>query len=68
MNFLANLKIGPRMGFAFATVIALAAVVVVIGITRFLDLNESLNKIGERPPAQGRDLGGNCRRREPGGA
>ena len=47
MNFLANLKIGPRMGFAFATVIALAAVVVVIGITRLSHLNESLNKIGE---------------------
>jgi methyl-accepting chemotaxis protein len=54
MSFFYNLKIGPRLGVAFATVIALAAVVVVIGITRLSDLNDSLNKIGERPPAQGR--------------
>jgi hypothetical protein len=47
MSFFYNLKIGPRLGVAFATVIALAAVVVVIGITRLSDLNESLNKIGE---------------------
>ena len=46
MNFLSNLKIGPRMGFAFAAVIALAAVVVLIGITRLSNLNESLDKIG----------------------
>ena len=46
MNFLANLKIGPRMGLAFATVIALATVVVLIGITRLSHLNESLDKIG----------------------
>jgi methyl-accepting chemotaxis protein len=47
MSFFSNLKIGPRLGFAFATVIALATVVVVIGITRLSHLNESLNKIGE---------------------
>jgi methyl-accepting chemotaxis protein len=46
MSFFSNLKIGPRLGFAFATVIALAAVVVVIGITRLAGLNESLYKIG----------------------
>ena len=46
MNFLSNLKIGPRMAFAFAAVIALAAVVVVIGITRLSNLNASLDKIG----------------------
>jgi len=47
MSFFYNLKIGPRLGVAFATVVALAAVVVVIGITRLSDLNESLTKIGE---------------------
>jgi methyl-accepting chemotaxis protein len=46
MSFFSNLKIGPRLGFAFATVIALAAVVVVIGITRLAGLNESLYLIG----------------------
>ena len=46
MSFFSNLKIGPRLGFAFATVIALAAVVVVIGITRLSGLNDSLEKIG----------------------
>jgi methyl-accepting chemotaxis protein len=46
MSFFSNLKIGPRLGFAFATVIALAAVVVVIGITRLSGLNDSLDKIG----------------------
>ena len=46
MNFFYNLKIGPRLGMAFALVIALAAVVVVIGITRLSHLNESLDKIG----------------------
>ncbi len=46
MNFFYNLKIGPRLGMAFAVVIALAAVVVVIGITRLSHLNESLDKIG----------------------
>jgi hypothetical protein len=47
MSFFSNLKIGPRLGFAFATVIALATVVVVIGITRLSSLNESLITIGE---------------------
>ena len=47
MSFFTNLKIGPRLGFAFATVIALATVVVAIGITRLSSLNESLITIGE---------------------
>ncbi|MBL8313303.1 MAG: MCP four helix bundle domain-containing protein [Rubrivivax sp.] len=46
MNFLANLKIGQRLGFAFASVIALATVVAVVGITRLSGLNDDLKEIG----------------------
>ena len=46
MNFFSNLKIGPRLGLVFATLIALAAVVVVIGITRLSTLHANLVEIG----------------------
>jgi methyl-accepting chemotaxis protein len=42
MNALHRLNIGPRLGVVFASVIALAAVVVVIGIGRLATLSESL--------------------------
>ena len=46
MNFFSNLKIGPRLGLVFATLIALAAVVVVIGITRLSALHANMVEIG----------------------
>ena len=46
MNLFFNLKIGPRLGLAFAMLIALAALVVVIGITRLSTLNANLVEIG----------------------
>ena len=46
MNFLNSLRIGQRLGVAFAAIIALATLVVLIGITRLADLNESLKLIG----------------------
>jgi len=46
MNFFNNLKIGKRLGAAFAAIVALAAVVVVIGITRLADITESVTLIG----------------------
>jgi methyl-accepting chemotaxis protein len=46
MGYLSNLKIGPRLGLAFAVVIALATVVVAIGITRMAAITESLYLIG----------------------
>ena len=47
MKTLSNLNIGARLGLAFAAVIALAAVVVVIGISRLSALKESIRLIGE---------------------
>ncbi len=47
MNFLSNLKIGARLAIAFAGVIALAAVVVGIGITRMGHLNDRLEDVGD---------------------
>jgi len=47
MSFLNSLRIGHRLGVAFAAVIALAIVVVLIGITRLSDLNDSLKMIGD---------------------
>jgi len=46
MNFFNDIKIGKRLGAAFAAVIALAAAVVVIGITRLSDVTESITLIG----------------------
>jgi len=46
MDFFNDLKIGKRLGAAFAAVIALAAAVVVIGITRLSDITESITLIG----------------------
>jgi len=46
MSQFANLKIGVRLGAAFAAVIALAAVVVVIGITRLSQVTDSLVLVG----------------------
>jgi hypothetical protein len=42
MNFFNNLKIGKRLGAASAAIISLAAVVVVIGITRLADITKSV--------------------------
>ncbi len=47
MMFLKNLNIGARMGLAFAAVIALATVVLVIGISRMSQLTDSLTLIGD---------------------
>ncbi len=46
MSFFNNLRIGSRLGTAFGAVIALAAIVVVIGITRLSDISASLSLIG----------------------
>ena len=46
MHFIANLKIGMRLGLAFAAVIALATAVVMIGITRLSDITDSVTLIG----------------------
>jgi len=46
MNLLSNLRIGVRLGLAFAAVIALAAVVVVIGITRLSHITDNISLIG----------------------
>ncbi len=46
MNALNNLKIGSRLAFAFATVIALALLVGAIGVSRLSALNEDLGLIG----------------------
>lgn len=46
MNSLKNLKIGARLGLAFATLIALALLVGLIGVSRLSQLNESLALIG----------------------
>ncbi len=46
MQFLYNLNIGKRLGLAFATVIAIAALVVAIGIGRLSDVTDSLTLIG----------------------
>jgi methyl-accepting chemotaxis protein len=49
-----NLKIGSRLGLAFAALIALALLVGIIGVTRLSHVNESLALIGSdrvpRPP------------------
>jgi methyl-accepting chemotaxis protein len=51
MGFLSNLKIGSRLGVAFAMVIVLATVVVAIGIARLASVTGSLSVIGdERVP------------------
>jgi methyl-accepting chemotaxis protein len=47
MTYLSNLNIGTRMGLAFAAVIALAAVVVAVGISRLSRLTDSLTLIGD---------------------
>ena len=46
MMSLKDLNIGPRMGLAFAAVIALAAVVVGIGVTRLSNITENITLIG----------------------
>jgi len=46
MNALKNLKLGTRLGLAFAAIILLSAVVVVIGITRLSAVTDSLTVIG----------------------
>ena len=46
MQFIANLRIGARLALAFGAVIGLAAVVVLIGITRLSDVAASLSLIG----------------------
>ncbi len=46
MSHLARLNIGARLGLAFATVIALAALVVVVAIARLADVTHSLSMIG----------------------
>ncbi|MBC7939019.1 MAG: MCP four helix bundle domain-containing protein, partial [Chitinophagaceae bacterium] len=46
MNAILNLKIGARLGMAFALVLALAAAVVAIGINRLDHLTENLTLIG----------------------
>ena len=46
MNFFSTMKIGMRLGTAFAAVIALAALVVGIGISRLSDVSEKLTLIG----------------------
>jgi len=46
MNRIANLRIGARLNLAFATVIGLAAVVVVIGISRLSNISDSLTLVG----------------------
>jgi outer membrane translocation and assembly module TamA len=46
MNPLANLNIGPRLGLAFAAVIALAVMVAAIGISRLSTLTDSITLIG----------------------
>lgn len=46
MNHFDNLKLGTRLGGAFAAVIVLAAVVVVFGITRLSQITESLVLVG----------------------
>jgi methyl-accepting chemotaxis protein len=51
MGLLSNLKIGPRLGLAFAMVIALATLVVTVSIARLGSVTESLTVIGqERVP------------------
>ena len=47
MKTLNNLNIGARLGLAFAAVIALAAVVVFIGISRLSELKDSIKLIGD---------------------
>ena len=46
MNTFNNLKIGARLGLAFAALIALALLVGTIGVTRLSRANESLALIG----------------------
>ncbi|PKO36006.1 MAG: methyl-accepting chemotaxis protein, partial [Betaproteobacteria bacterium HGW-Betaproteobacteria-6] len=46
MNFLTQMKIGPRLALAFGAVIALAVAVVLIGITRMATVTGSLSLIG----------------------
>lgn len=46
MNFIVNLRIGVRLASAFGTIIMIAAVVVLIGITRLSDISDSLSLIG----------------------
>ena len=46
MNFFSNMKISARLGLAFASVIAIATVVVAIGISRLSTITESITLIG----------------------
>ncbi len=46
MNVLSKLKLGSRLGLAFGAVIALAVVVVLIGITRLASITDSIKLIG----------------------
>ena len=46
MHVFNNLKIGSRLGLAFAALIALALLVGIIGVTRLSNVNESLALIG----------------------
>jgi methyl-accepting chemotaxis protein len=46
MTRLKNLRIGTRLGLAFAAILALAAVVVAIGITRLAAVTQSLSQVG----------------------
>jgi methyl-accepting chemotaxis protein len=45
MNFVNNLKIGQRLGLAFAVVVATAGLVVAVGITRLGHIDDSLHTI-----------------------
>ncbi|KPF42333.1 hypothetical protein IP87_11075 [beta proteobacterium AAP121] len=47
MNALNNLNLGPRLGVAFAVVIAIAAMVVGIGINRLASITSEIVLIGE---------------------
>ena len=63
MNIIANLSISARLGAAFAAVIALAGVVVVVGLTRLQAISADLSLIGrDRLPKvqQVVDLGDNA--------
>ncbi|MBT9502497.1 MAG: MCP four helix bundle domain-containing protein [Burkholderiaceae bacterium] len=46
MNYIKNLRIGARLGVGFALLIVIAVAVVLLGLSRLGELNESLQQIG----------------------